>query len=94
MLSRILSALVALFYLAFNARYGGAASVWQTAIYLVLPLFCIWFGNAMGRYRGVTGSGVITQASPGCMVVAAGWMLLLLPVVLWGIVRYGMRASG
>jgi hypothetical protein len=52
-------------------------------MYLILPLFCIWFGDTMGGYTGGTGVSGITAPSPGILVCILGWLLLLLPIILW-----------
>ncbi len=83
MKSRIISSIIAVGYLI-SAYSGGAwKSVVQVGIFLVLPLSCIWFGDAMGGYTGANfGRGAITGTSPGCMVAFGGWLLLLLPAAL------------
>lgn len=58
----------------------------SVAIYVTLPLACIWFSEEMGRRtRGTFGLARprVTQPTPGIMVAVAGWLLLLLPVLLW-----------
>ena len=49
--------------------------------YLLLPLLCIWYGDEMGNYTGTR----INKATPGCLVKAGGWVLLVLPAILPGI---------
>jgi hypothetical protein len=54
------------------------------------PLACIWFADEMGSYIGPTSSGAITSSAPGRLVCIAGWLLLLMPVLvaigyaIWG----------
>lgn len=53
----------------------------KVAIFLILPLACIWFSEAMGNYIGPTTSVAITERTPGCLVCFGGWLVLLLPVI-------------
>jgi hypothetical protein len=58
------------------------------ASYCLLPLACIWWPDAMGSYRGLAEfPKVITRASPGCIVSALGWVLLLMPAVLFAVAK-------
>ena len=55
----------------------------QLALFLILPLGCIWFSDAMGGYTGMgMGSGAITSPTPGFLIAFVGWLLLLLPIIL------------
>lgn len=55
---------------------------------LAFPLACIWFGDDLGEYYQ---DGIlfprITTASPGRFVRLGGWILLLLPVLIFLLVR-------
>ncbi|HVM61151.1 MAG TPA: hypothetical protein VMV72_09825 [Verrucomicrobiae bacterium] len=80
--NRTLSGFVAVVYLVV-AYYGGSGkSCFEAGLFLILPLACIWFGDAMGGFIGQTGSGLITSSSPGIMVCVMGWLLLLLPAII------------
>ena len=80
--SRFLSLIVALGYLIAAYFGGGWELVWRAAIFLILPLACIWFGDEMGSYTGIgTGRGAITSTTPGWLVALGGWLLLLMPVI-------------
>ncbi|MDB6109612.1 MAG: hypothetical protein JWR69_1362 [Pedosphaera sp.] len=61
---------------------GGAKAGFMAALVVSLPLACIWFGEAMGGYIGPSKGGYISQATPGLFVCIAGWLLLLLPIVI------------
>jgi hypothetical protein len=50
---------------------------------LVFPLMCIWFGDEMGEYVGRLPGPAIDKPTPGGLVRAGGWVLLLLPIVVW-----------
>jgi hypothetical protein len=80
--NKIISGLVALLYLGIAFMHGGAASAFEIGIALIFPLVCIWFADAMGNYRGLTGSASITETSPGIIVCILGWVLLLLPLIV------------
>jgi hypothetical protein len=43
--------------------------------FVILPLACIWFSDAMGGFTGISGSVGITASSPGLFVCMAGWIL-------------------
>jgi hypothetical protein len=51
-------------------------------MFVILPLACIWFGEAMGGYTGPSGSTWITGPTPGKVVCIAGWLFLALPLLL------------
>ena len=53
----------------------------KIGIFLILPLACIWFADAMGGYTGPTANMAITAPSPGMIVRILGWVLLLLPLI-------------
>jgi hypothetical protein len=81
-LNRIISALVASAYVIWafgHLRFGGAV---KFTLGLVLPLLCIWFSEAMGAYTGWFYRG-ITSPSPPLLVCILGWVVLLLPFMLW-----------
>ena len=55
----------------------------KVGLSLILPMACIWFSDAMGGYTGVgMGRPAITSPTPGCLVAFAGWLLLLLPIII------------
>jgi hypothetical protein len=55
---------------------------------LAFPLACIWFGDDLAEYyQDGTFLPRITTASPGRFVRLGGWILLLLPVLLFLLVR-------
>jgi hypothetical protein len=49
---------------------------------VILPLACIWFGDAMGGCTGPSGTIWITASSPGVIVCIVGWLLLIMPLFL------------
>ena len=54
---------------------------------LAFPLACIWFADDMAEFQDGTLFPRITTASPGRFVRLGGWLLLLLPVFLFLLVR-------
>jgi hypothetical protein len=82
--NRIISALVAISYLVIAFMTRGGEGACKMALFLILPIFCIWFSDAMGGYTGFLplGDYPITQKSPGILVSIMGWIVLLLPIVL------------
>lgn len=81
-LNRLFSLGVALCYLGLAYCTHGWELVWRVAIFLVLPMACIWFGEEMGGFTGMTGRGAITGTTPGWLVAVGGWILLLLPIII------------
>ncbi|RJP19379.1 MAG: hypothetical protein C4520_13090 [Candidatus Abyssobacteria bacterium SURF_5] len=82
MVNRILSAIVALIYLIAAYRLGGAGGVIRCIAFLVLPLACIWFSKEMESYTGIMRLQSVDTESPGCLVIACGWLLMLLPLIV------------
>jgi hypothetical protein len=85
--NRVISGLIAVIYLALAFAHGGMEPVFKFGLYLILPLFCIWFYDAMGSYTGLTSWMISVSSSPGVLVLILGWLLLFLPVIL-GIIIY------
>jgi hypothetical protein len=55
---------------------------------LAFPLACIWFADDLAEYyRDGTLFPEITTPSPGRFVRVGGWILLVLPVLLFLLVR-------
>ena len=93
MKSRILSGAIALAYLVAALAMADGRTTLMVAIFLLLPLACIWFGDEIGGFTGMGGGSgpVITRTTPGCFVALGGWLLLLLPVLIWVIGTLGAR---
>ena len=84
-LNRSLSLLVVAGYLIVAHRAGQTGEQPPTPVVCALPILAlIWFGDAIGSFTGSVGrGGNIDRESPGCLVCALGWFLLIgLPVVL------------
>jgi hypothetical protein len=82
--NKILSGLVAIIYIVIAAIHGGAEMAFKIGIFLILPLGCIWFSDAMGGYVGLGLMAFdypITKQSPGLLVCIMGWVVLLLPII-------------
>lgn len=83
--NRILSILVAATYITLAAIFSGAEPAFKIGIFVMLPLACIWFSDAMGGYTGLGMlwfDAPITQKSPGILIRILGWIILLLPVTM------------
>jgi len=78
------SIIVSALYLLAAFLTGNIEDVVRLAGFLIIPLACIWFGDDMGGWIGFSRAGGprITQASPGCLVVFVGWVLLLAPLIV------------
>jgi hypothetical protein len=81
--NRILSGLLSVVYIVTAFAEVGAEGACKTIICIILPLACIWFADVMGSYIGPNLGGNITAASPAVLVCILGWVLLLLPFVMW-----------
>ena len=63
-----------------NAAVGLALLL---CISFLFPLACIWFGDEMGDYVGALPGPAINRRTPGGLVKAGGWVLLLIPIGVW-----------
>lgn len=75
--SRVLSTIVASFLLLIAFTFGG--DIVQVAIFLVLPMACIWFPDVVGNLTGISfgiARPIITQKTPAIAVALGGWFLL------------------
>ena len=86
--SRTLSLLIAIAYLVIACLTArSAAKVFASILIvggaLLLPLACIWFADELGEYVGVLPGPAINHKSPAWMVKLGGWILLLLPVIVF-----------
>ena len=86
--SRALSVLVAIGYIVI-ASQGGGPLVFQCILFLIFPMALIWFSDEFGGYLGFMRGHAITAETPGCLVAVGGWLLLLLPVIMWLLRRHG-----
>lgn len=80
--NRVLSGSLAASYILIVFCARGAEAGFKAALFVVLPLGCIWFADAMGGYIGPNWRGSITGPTPGIVVCIGGWLLLLLPVII------------
>ncbi|HSE25291.1 MAG TPA: hypothetical protein VLB68_26755 [Pyrinomonadaceae bacterium] len=91
---RVTSLVIAIAYL-FVAPFLFPANSWSHLISdiilrilsLAFPLACIWFADDMAEFHGGTLFPRITTASSGRFVRLGGWLLLLLPVLVFLLVR-------
>ena len=91
-ISRALSVVVACVYLGITIYFAQSGKLVTDLLIigsaLLFPLACIWFGEEMGEYYGTLPGPAITRTSPGWMVKLGGWVLLLLPAILYPFVIY------
>ncbi len=89
MISKILSGIVAAAYLGIAYHAYGGETAFRAGMFLILPMACIWFSEAMGDYAGGTMRGqYISSSTPGCLVAAGGWLLLMLPAIVGAITYF------
>jgi len=86
MLQRILSLLVALVYLGVTFAYFKWFYLLLISADLIFCLACIWFAEAMGNYTGTLSGNPNTGKSPAFLVRFFGWLLLLMPALLYGLI--------
>ncbi len=92
---RVASLVIAITYLAVSpilfpttSWSHMVADIIMRMLALAFPLACIWFGDDLGEYyQDGTFFPRITTASPGRFVRLGGWILLLLPVLIFLFVR-------
>jgi hypothetical protein len=92
---RIASLLVALAYLLVSPILFPAnswshlmADIIMRILSLAFPMACIWFADDLAEYyRDGTLFLRITTPSPATLVKLGGWILLLLPVIIFLLVR-------
>ena len=53
LMKRLLSAFVAIIYLIAAYTIQGSAGAIKCALFLILPIACIWFSEEMGSFTGV-----------------------------------------
>jgi uncharacterized membrane protein YoaT (DUF817 family) len=80
--NKIFSGLLAATYIVVALCGGGAEAGLRVAIYLVLPLALIWFGEPKGDHAGPTWRAAITAPKPVLFVCIAGWLLLVVPAII------------
>jgi hypothetical protein len=80
--NKILSGVLAVIYVVVALSGGGAEAGFKVGLFLILPLACIWFSEAMGGYTGPVWRAVVTAPTPGVFVCIAGWLLLLVPGII------------
>ena len=90
--SRGLSLVVASIYFGITIYFAQpgtlTVSLLRVGSGLLFPLACIWFGEEMGDYVGTLRGPAITQTTPEWMVKLGGWVLLLLPAIIYCFIIY------
>ena len=72
-----------LFY-AFPPRSAAVAVVDLVRIagYFFLPLVCIWYGDELEEYVGISPGPTEDRRTPGWILKLGGWVLLFLPAIM------------
>ncbi len=86
MIGRSISLVIAVAYLVAAYLGNGAETAFKTGMFLILPLACIWFSDAMGSFTGVMRGQYVNATTPGCLVAFGGWLLLAMPLIVGVIV--------
>lgn len=74
---------IAIAQLIFGFLFGGFEGFFRVALFLVLPMACIFYSEDIG---GATGFD-ITKKSPAFAVYFMGWVLLLMPMIALYIIK-------
>ena len=83
MIRKLISLIIAIAYVALAYYFGTGEDAMKMGMFLILPMACIWFSESMGGYVGGTMRGqFISSTTPGCLVEAGGWLLLLIPLII------------
>jgi len=59
-----------------------AVKLVQLAGYFFLPLMCIWYGDELEEYVGISPGPTDDTRTPGWILKLGGWFLLFLPAVI------------
>ena len=86
MIGRIISLVISIAYLVVAYHANGAETAFKAGMFLILPLACIWFSDAMGSFTGVMRGQHINATTPGGLVAFGGWLLLAMPLIVWIII--------
>ena len=86
MIGRSISLVTAIAYLVAAYLGNGAETAFKMGMFLILPLACIWFSDAMGSFTGVMRGQYVNATTPGCLVAFGGWLLLAMPLIVGVIV--------
>jgi len=87
---KFIALIIAVLYLIVIFFTIGISICMMFLMWLLLPLSCIFFGEAMGAFVG----GRLTRirrTSPSSFVVFIGWILLLLPLIVVAIVFFSKK---
>lgn len=79
--SRVISLIIACSCIILAFLMGNSYDWLRVFGFVILPLACIWFGDELGGYTGFVQLIPVRQ-TPGCFIRFAGWILLLLPVII------------
>jgi len=89
---RVLSGIVALVYLGLAIAFGNPELIiYKAVLFLIIPLACIWFSDALGSYTESFSlrRPRINRKTPGIIIAFAGWLLLFIPLVVEIILAMG-----
>jgi hypothetical protein len=90
-INRVASLVVAAGYLFLASLAKGPEGFLRCLLFLLLPLACIWFSEAMGKHVGpywIFGP-YITRPTPAGFLVIGGWLVLLAgPLTIIGLILF------
>jgi len=80
-INRIASLAVLIMYILVAAFSGVGAGTLHMALVLALPVLLIWYGDEIGDLL-IHWNVQVTATSPGCLIKALAWLILLAPVII------------
>ncbi|MCM8823284.1 MAG: hypothetical protein NC822_01260 [Candidatus Omnitrophica bacterium] len=80
--SRIISLIIACSYIILALLIDPSFYLLCVLGFVILSLACIWFSDELGGYTGFVRFIPVRQ-TPGCFIRFLGWVLLLLPVIIF-----------
>jgi hypothetical protein len=75
---KVLSVAYALGFFVTVYDQADAGAVLPSAVFLLIPLLCIWFPQELGAWLGRDGLGVLKAERPALWTQRIGWGLLFL----------------
>ncbi len=93
-LPKLVALLIGALYVLLAACTGGADRVrlaLTVAGCVLIPLLLIWFPDELGSFKGYVRGGYINRETPGCVLAAVGWVLLVgvpLGLLLYALLRH------
>ncbi|MCK5851634.1 zf-TFIIB domain-containing protein [bacterium] len=91
---KIIAVIIFLFYLGILFFNNASLRLFQTSIFLIFSLACIFYGKELGRtlgvrYRALPFALVLTKPIPGVAVIFMGWLLMIFTIIFGMLTVFG-----